>query len=169
MHGIINVGPVIKIGKIFNMHLGGINTIPFNPTKLERVVLSFVPKTVSFPPIISITYNATLLNSTGMVLYSHTYEDSDGILDLELIPTHKLPLSSTSNNNVTKAATIAKQFSTYGPDFISQEAIHTDGVFHIRGPVLIGNSPYSIQVSIVGKDNKIFPSPISETFELPNR
>jgi hypothetical protein len=169
MQGIINVGPVIKIGKIFNMHLGGINTIPFNPTKLERVVLSFVPKTVSFPPIISITYNVTLLNSTGMALYSHTYEDSDGILDLELIPAHKLPLSSTSNNNVTKAATIAKQFSTYGPDFISQEAIHTDGVFHIRGPVLIGNSPYSIQISIVGKDNKIFPSPISETFELPNR
>ena len=178
MQGIINVGPVIEIGKSFNMHIGGINTIPFNPNKLERVVLSFVPKTVSFPPIISITYNVTLLNSTGKALYSHTYEDSDGILDLELIPAHKLPLSSTSTsnnviatspNNVTRTATIAKQFSTYGPDFIVQEAIHTDGVFHIRGPVLIENSPYSIQISIVGKDNKIFPSPISETFELPHR
>jgi len=76
---------------------------------------------------------------------------------------------ATSPNNVTRTATIAKQFSTYGPDFIVQEAIHTDGVFHIRGPVLIENSPYSIQISIVGKDNKIFPSPISETFELPHR
>jgi len=47
------------------MHIGGINAIPFNPTKLQRVVLSFVPKTVSFPPIISIIYNVTLLNSTG--------------------------------------------------------------------------------------------------------
>lgn len=167
MHGVINVGAAIEIGKYFNMHVGGINSIPFNPSKLRSVVLSFVPKTVTFPPVIDITYNITLLNSTGNALYSHTYLDSDGILDLELIPVHKLPLSSS--NTITKnaaAASTAQQFTTWGPDFIGQ-VVSTTGTFHIRGPMLIQNSPYSIQVSITGKDNTIFPSPISETFLLP--
>ena len=107
IHGVINVGAPIEIGKYFNMHVGGINSIPFNPSKLRSVVLSFVPKTVTFPPVSDITYNITLLNSTGNALYSHTYLDSDGILDLELIPVHKLPLSSS--NTITKNATAARQ------------------------------------------------------------
>jgi hypothetical protein len=53
-------------------------------------------------PIISMTYKVTILNSTKP-LSSHNFDDSDGILDLELVPTHKLSMSSakTSFNNVT--------------------------------------------------------------------
>lgn len=169
MHGIINVGAAIEIGKYFNMHIGGMNSLPFDPNKARSVVLSFVPKTVSFPPLDTITYNVTILNSTGNPLYSHTYNDDDGILDLELIPAHKSPLppSIIASPNDATATSNAQQFTTWGPDFIGQEAVHTTGTFYIRGPMLIQNSPYSIQVSIVGKDNRIFPSPISEIFVLP--
>jgi len=176
VHGVINVGSGIENGKYFNMHVGGLNSLPFNPNKARSFVLSFVPKTLSFPPLSTITYNVTISNATGNTLYSHTYEDDDGILDLELIPTHKLPLSSatassinstTMSSNNTKTMSPSQQFTTWGPDFIGQEAVHTTGTFHIRGPMLIHNSPYSIQVSITGKDNQIFKSPISETFVLP--
>jgi hypothetical protein len=155
------VGSGIEHGKYFNMHVDGLNSLSFNPHKARSFVLSFVLKTVSFPPVSPITYNATISNATGNALYRYTYEDDDGILDLELIPTHKLPLSSAtvSSKNTTQ------QFTTWGPDFIGQE--ETTGTFHIRGPMLIHNSPYSIQVSIIGKDNQIFKSPISETFPLP--
>ena len=120
--------------------------------------------------------DVAILNSTKP-LYSHNYDDSDGILDLELVPTHKLSMSSakTSSNNVTSTesnnattnATITGQFTTWGPDFIGQSPFHTTGTFHIRGPVLVENSPYSIQVSLVGKDDKVLSTPISETFLLP--
>ena len=53
-----------------------------------------------------------------------------------------------------------------GPDFIGQEEFNTDGVFHISGPVLVQNSPYSIVVSIISSSNRDLPHPISETFAL---
>ncbi len=132
---------------------------------------------MSFPPTISHTYNVTILNSTGKPLFSHTYEDDDGILDLELIPSHKSPLTSAtasaatnttkmSSNNTTTMSP-SQQFTTWGPDFIGQIGIRTTGTFHIQGPMLIHNSPYSIRVSIISKDNQILQSPISETFVLP--
>jgi hypothetical protein len=174
VHGVINVGSAIETGKYFNMHIGGINSIPFNPSKARSVVLSFVPKTVSFPPTSTITYNVTIVDSTGKPMYSHTYEDDDGILDLELVPAHKSPLSSSTSSASTSSANATatamantQQFTTWGPDFIGQEAVHTTGTFHIRGPMLTQNSPHSILISIVGKDNRIFPNPISDAFLLP--
>jgi plastocyanin len=161
VHGIVNVGSSVEQGKNFNMYVGGINSLPFNANKSQSIVLSFVPKTVKFPPVVSLTYNVTLLDSTGKPLYSHTYDDSDGILDLELVPIHKNVQSATS----TTAATLQKQFTTWGPDFIGQEEFNTDGVFHISG--LVQNSPYSIVVSIISSSNRDLPHPISETFELP--
>ena len=120
------------------MYVGGINSLPFNANKSQSVVLSFVPKAVKFPPVVSLTYNVTLLDSTGKPLYSHTYDDSDGILDLELVPIHKNTQSTTTTNSATAtAATLQKQFTTWGPDFIGQEEFNTDGVFHISGPVLV--------------------------------
>jgi hypothetical protein len=86
----------------------------------------------------------------------------DGILDLELVPIHK----NTQSTSPT-AATSQKQFTTWGPDFIGQEEFDTDGVFHISGPVLVQNSPYSIVVSIVASSNRELPHPISDTFALP--
>jgi hypothetical protein len=87
--GTINVGGAIEEGKNMNMMIGGDNAIPFNSSKPQGVVLSFVPKTVTFPPDIALTYNVSLLNpSTGKVLFTDKYDDSDGILDLELVPSH---------------------------------------------------------------------------------
>jgi plastocyanin len=164
VHGIVNVGSAVEQGKNFNMYVGGISSLPFNANKSQSVVLSFVPKTVKFPPVISLTYNVTLLNSTGKPLYSHTYDDSDGILDLELVPIHK---NIQSGPNTATLATSQKQFTTWGPDFIGQEDFNADGVFHISGPILVQNSPYSVAVSIVASSNRILPHPISETFALP--
>jgi hypothetical protein len=44
----------------------------------------------------------------------------------------------------TSTTALQKQFTTWGPDFIGQEEFNTDGVFHISGPVLVQNSPYSL-------------------------
>lgn len=166
VHGIVNIGSAVEQGKNFNMYVGGINSLPFDANKSQSVVLSFVPKTVKFPPVVSLTYNVTLLDSTGKPLYNHRYDDSDGILDMELMPIHKNIQSTTTTNSAT-AATIQKQFTTWGPDFIGQEELNTDGVFHISGPVLVQNSPYSIVVSIISSSNRDLPHPISETFALP--
>jgi plastocyanin len=145
--GIINVGSDIERGKNFDMQIGGINSIPFNPNKVQNVVLSFVPKSIKIPPAISLDYSVTILDSTGNSLYSHTYTDSDGILDLELIPIKEQD----------------QQFTAWGPDL---ETLHSDGVFHISGPVLVQDSPYSIQVSIFAIDDREVQNPISETFDL---
>jgi hypothetical protein len=111
---------------------------------------------------VTLTYDVTILNSTGKPLYSHTYDDSDGILDLELIPILKNIQSTTA-----ATATSQKQFTTWSPDFIGQEEFNTDGVFHISEPVLIQNLPYSIVVSIVASSNRELTQPISDTFALP--
>ncbi len=63
------------------------------------------------------------------------------------------PSSATISKNATALS------PTQGPDFIGQ--VPTATTFHIRGPMLIDNSPYSIKVSIIGKDNRIFSNPIS--------
>jgi hypothetical protein len=107
----------------------------------------------SIPPNLSITYNVTIANSTQTV-YNNQFEDSDGILDLELIP--------MSRSNVTQ------HFITSGPDLIDREAVATDGVSHIQGPVLVDKGNYSIQVSIIAKSRNPLPSPISDTFILPS-
>jgi plastocyanin len=152
--GTINVGSAVEEGKNMNMLIGG-SALPFNASEPQRVVLSFVPKTVTFPPVIALTYNVSLLNaSTGKMLYSHNYDDSDGILDLELVPSH--------------AGKNASHFDTWGPDFIGQEAVNSDGTFHIKGPVLIENSPYPIDVQITAKDNKEISPPLGDQFILPN-
>ncbi|MFL6471894.1 MAG: hypothetical protein ACJ71H_13705 [Nitrososphaeraceae archaeon] len=108
---------------------------------------------------VTLTYDVTILNSTGKPLYSHTYDDSDGILDLELIPILKNIQSTT-----TATATSQKQFTTW---FIGQEEFNTNGVFHISEPVLVQNLPYSIVVSIVASSNRELTQPISDTFALP--
>ena len=164
VHGIVNVGSAVEQGKNYNMYVGGISSLPFNANKSQSIVLSFIPKTIKIPPIISLTYNVTLLDSTGKPLYSHTYDDSDGILDLELVPIHK---NIQSDSNTATLATSQKQFTTWGPDFIGQEEFNADGVFHISGPILVQNSPYSILVSIVASSNRDLPHQISDTFALP--
>lgn len=164
--GVVNVGSTLQTGKNMNMIIGGQNTIPFNPAQPQSMVLSFIPTTVSIPPTTDITYKVTLLDSAKKALYSKNYDDADGILDLELVPVHKAVISSSTSNTTSASKNISSQFTSWGPDFIGEEQVRSDGVYHIRGPVLVQNSPYSIQVSIVAKDNAILPSPISDTFVL---
>jgi hypothetical protein len=151
--GTVNVGSAIEEGKNMNMMIGG-NALPFNSSEPQRMVLSFVPKTVQIPPTIALTYNVTLSNaSSGKTLFSHKYDDSDGILDLELVPTH-------AGKNIS-------QYMMWDPDFIGQEAIQNTGTFHIKGPILIDNSPYEVNVKIIAKDNTEISPPIGDSFILP--
>ncbi|PWU82656.1 MAG: hypothetical protein DLM72_00655 [Candidatus Nitrosopolaris wilkensis] len=145
--GRVTVVNSMESGKNMNMQIGG--KLPFNPNELRRMVLSFVPTTISLTPKFVMTYEVTLLNSTGKTIFSHRYDDADGILDMELVP-HK-------SKNVT-------DFITWGPDFRSQESLRTTGTFHIKGPVLVDNSPYYIRVSIIDQGNKIISNPVIDTF-----
>jgi hypothetical protein len=143
MHGQVTVVNKMETGKNMVMQIGG--KLPFNPNKLRSMVLSFVPTTVSPSPTIALTYYVTLLNSTGKTIFSHRYDTADGILDMELVP-HK------SKN--------ATDFVTWGPDFRSQESLRTTGTYHIKGPVMVENSPYYIKASIVDLSKKVISNPI---------
>jgi hypothetical protein len=152
IHGRVTVVNSMEKGKNMNMQIGG--KLPFNPNEQRRMVLSFVPITISLTPTSVMTYQVSLLNSNEKAIFTHRYDDASGILDLELIP-HK------SKN--------ATDFSTWGPDFRSQESLRTTGTFHIKGPVLVDNSPYYIRVAIVNQGNKIISNPITDTFMLPQQ
>lgn len=149
--GRLIVGGPTEEGKNMNMIVGG--KLPFDPKEPNRILLSFVPKTIHFPPTTSITYNVMISNSSGKPIFSHTYVDDDGILDMELVPAH--------------SSTISRTFTTWGPDFIGEEGYRTTGTFHIMGPILVTDQLYSITVSIVGSDNTIFTNPPTDTFDLP--
>lgn len=149
--GQLVVGGPTEEGKNMNMIVGG--KLPFDPKEPQRLMLSFVPKTIAFPPTTSITYNLMIADSAGKPIFTHTYVDDDGILDMELVPTH--------------ATNITRGFTTWGPDFIGQEGYRTTGTFHVMGPVLVTDQPYSVSVSIVGSDNNLFTNPPSDTFDLP--
>ena len=96
---------------------GNISSSSFIPNESRRVVLSFIPKAIPILPTIALTYRVTISNTLRpWLVFSHRYDDSDGILDLELIPTHR------SKN-------YSAYFTTWGPDFRSQEAFHTTGTY----------------------------------------
>jgi plastocyanin len=153
--GRINVGNEFERGQNMDMLVGG-NALPFNPSNnLSRVTLSFVPKdnATTIPPTLSITYNVTIANSTA-VLYNNQFEESDGILDLELVP--------------VRNANSIRPFVTWGPDLTDQEGVASDGTYHVRGPVLVDNDIYTVQVAIVEVDNQNLSSPIQDEFLLPS-
>src|SRR5215211_8075372 len=156
--GRINVGGEYESGQNMDMLVGG-NALPFEAGKIGRTTFSFVPKSnvTAIPPSVSITYNVTILNSTD-TLYSNQFEDSDGILDLELIPSAR---SSSSNQTVP-------HFVTWGPDLTDQEGVASDGTYHVQGPVLVENDDYTISVSIVEIDNTAQSLPPSDDFLLPS-
>jgi plastocyanin len=149
VHARISVGSAFETGKNMNMMIGG--EIPLNVSQSQRTVLSFIPKNTAIPPANALTYEVTILNLAGRPVFSHRYDDTDGILDLEIIPTHRYNSS---------------QFITWGPDFRSQEAVQSTGTFHIQGPLLVENSPYTIRVAIVAKDNSVLSTPASDIFTL---
>jgi plastocyanin len=149
--GRINVGDSYELGTNIDMLVGG-DVIPFNTSQLERLTVSLVPRenVTTLPPAEDITYNVTIANSTG-TLYSNQFVDSDGILDLELVP-----IGNT------------ERFVDWGPDTGDITGQPNDGTFHVQGPLLVDDDLYQIEVSIIEKDGSILPSPISETFVLPS-
>jgi plastocyanin len=185
--GRINVGAEFEPGQNMNMLVGG-DALPFEAGKVGRTTFSFVPNdnVTTIPPTLSITYNVTIADSTGTPLYSNQFEDSDGILDLELIPTsssRSSPLLSnqtgggtgaaatnqtTTTSNQTGGTAQPPHFITWGPDLTDQEGVASDGAYHVQGPVMTENEDYTITVSIVEVDNTVQPQPPSDDFLLPS-
>lgn len=163
--GRINVGAEFEPGQNMNMLVGG-DALPFEAGKVGRTTFSFVPNdnVTTIPPSLSITYNVTIADSTGTELYSNQFEDSDGILDLELIPTSS-DRSSLSNQTGGAAQ---PHFVTWGPDLTDQEGVASDGAYHVQGPVLTENQDYTITVSITSIDNAVQSQPPSDDFILPS-
>ena len=179
--GQINVGDLVAVGNNMDMRIGG--DLPFNASELERIVLSFVPKTISLPPSLELTYNVTIFNSTDEV-YNREFGDIDGVLDLEIIPINKMnPLmqvgpdsanttaefvrdnlsndSDSTGNSLLSRSTI--QTTTSGPDISSP----ITGTYHIEGPILVEPSPHLIRVEVVEIDNTQPRQPLVDEFMLP--
>src|SRR5919112_2520797 len=163
--GRINVGAEFESGQNMDMLVGG-DALPFEAGKVGRTTFSIVPhdNVTTIPPSLSITYNVVIANSNGTQLYSSQFDDSDGILDLELIPSSRSLLSSnqtiTSSSNQTTTITSSSSsnqtalsnFVTWGPDLTDQEGVASDGAFHVQGPVMTENEDYTITVSITSID-----------------
>ena len=166
--GRINVGSEFETGQNMDMLVGG-DSLPFEAGKVGRTTFSFVPhdNVTTIPPSLSITYNVTIASSNGTQLYSNQFDDSDGILDLELIPSSSRSLSSTNQTTLSNQTT-APNFVSWGPDLTDQEGVASDGAFHVQGPVMTENEDYTITVSINSVDNAAQPQPLSDDFLLPS-
>ena len=175
--GRIKVGSEFEPGQYMNMLVGG-DALPFEAGKVGRTTFSFVPNdnVTTIPPTLSITFNVSIADSTGTQLYSNQFEDSDGILDLEVIPTSS-DRSSLSNQTGeaainqtegTEAAAQSPHFVTWGPDLTDQEGVASDGAYHVQGPVMTENEDYIITVSITSIDNAMQSQPPSDDFILPS-
>ena len=183
--GRINVGGEFETGQNMNMLVGG-DALPFEAGKVGRTTLSFVPNdnVTTIPPSLSITYNVTIADSTGTMLYSNQFDDSDGILDLELIPSSRSLLLSSSANQTTVSSSnqtassssssssnqtpAASNFVSWGPDLTDQQGVASDGTYHIQGPVLTENEDYTMTVSITSIDDVVQPQSPSDDFLLPS-
>ena len=174
--GIIEVGSEFENGQYMDMLVGG-DALPFEAGKVGRTTFSFVPhdNVTAIPPTLSITYNVTIVDSNGTHLYSNQFEDSDGILDLELVPTssNRSSLSSPSSNQTTggtgtEGGQQPPHFVTWGPDLTDQEGVASDGAYHVQGPVMTENEDYTITVFMVSIDNTAQPQLPSDDFLLPS-
>ncbi len=174
--GRIKVGSEFEPGQNMDMLVGG-DALPFEAGKVGSTTFSFVPhdNVTTIPPTLSITYSVTIADSTGATLYSNQFDDSDGILDLELIPSSRSLSSSNQTSSANQTMTTSSSsnqtqpnFISWGPDLTDQEGVASDGVYHIRGPVLTESEDYTITVSIASIDNAAQPQPPSDSFLLPS-
>jgi plastocyanin len=181
--GRIKVGAEFESGQYMDMLVGG-DALPFEAGKVGRTTFSFVPNdnVTTIPPSLSITYNVTITDSTGTPLYSNQFEDSDGILDLELTPTSASRSSLSSSNQTGEGGGASNQtgeaasnqtaqqphFVTWGPDLTDQEGVASDGAYHVQGPVMTENQDYTITISITSIDDAVQPQPPSDDFLLPS-
>jgi plastocyanin len=175
--GRIVVGDTIQLSQNGKMILMEGANLPFNASELSRILLAVVPskEVIDLPPTTTMTYNVSLLgpppqsgptaNQTGIgigigleddpnqVLYTEQFLDTDGVLYLELIPQ---PAVNGS----------AIEFLTWGPDISATATGPHTGAFHIKGPALVQNEFYTMQVSIVNIDGETLEEPIIEEFIL---
>jgi plastocyanin len=174
--GRIKVGSEFEPGQNMDMLVGG-DALPFEAGKVGSTTFSFVPhaNVTTIPPTLSITYSVTIADSTGTTLYSNQFDDSDGILDLELVPSSRSLSSSNQTSSANQTMTTSSSsnqtqpnFISWGPDLTDQEGVASDGVYHIRGPVLTESEDYTITVSIASIDNAAQPQPPSDSFLLPS-
>ena len=171
--GRIVVGDTVQLSQNGSMVLMEGANLPFNSSELSRILLAVVPskEVIDLPPTTTMTYNVSLLgpvpqrgvtaNQTGIgpindpnrVLYSEQFLDTDGVLYVELIP------QPAVNGSIS-------DFVTWGPDISGSATGPHTGAFHIKGPVMVQNEPYTMQVSIVNIDEEILEEPITEEFIL---
>jgi plastocyanin len=190
--GRIKVGAEFEPGQNMNMLVGG-DALPFEAGKVGRTTFSFVPSdnVTTIPPTLSLTFNVAIADSNGTQLYSNQFDDSDGILDLELIPTSsdrssvsnqtgaaggganqttgggEAASSSNQTGDTGGAAAQSTHFVTWGPDLTDQEGVASDGAYHVQGPVMTENQDYTITVSITSIDDAVQSQPPSDDFTLP--
>jgi hypothetical protein len=186
--GRIIVGDLIEIGENITMRIGG--NIPFNYTELQRIVFSIIPNNIILPS--NITYSITIIKSPAdrigdNIIYKQQFNDTDGILDLEIIPVTQIglipePIENNGgyninvfdNKNITSLNFNTKENSiniskstistiTYGPD-ISKPIT---GTFHIQGPILVEPTHYYIQIDIKAINGKVLNEAITEEFLIP--
>jgi plastocyanin len=153
--GKITVGDTIEIGNNMDMLIGG-DVLPFNASQLKRLTVSFVPtntSAITIPPNLNLLYNVSI-GTSNTTLFSKQFQDRDGILDLELVPTSK--------------SSSVKHFVTWGPDVGDIAGHRNSGTYHIQGPVLVEDEIYLIKVDIVSKDGMALSPPITDTFIIPS-
>lgn len=173
--GRIVVGDTIQFSQNNTMILMEGASFPFTASELSRIVLAVVPseQVIDLPPTTTIAYNISIsgpapqnnnsafpnqtgigpFNNLNQLLYSEQFLDTDGVLYLELIP-------QPAVNETTS------DFITWGPDISASATGPHTGAFHIKGPVLVQNEPYTMTVSIVNIDEQILEEPITEQFIL---
>jgi plastocyanin len=172
-NGRIVVGDTMQIGQNGQMVLVEGANLPFNSSELSRIVLAVVPspEIIDLPPTTTMTYTVSITgpppesgdanqttagptNDLNEVIYdSREFLDTDGVLHLELIPQPQV-------NGTTS------DFVTWGPDISGTATGPHTGAFHIKGPVLVQNEPYTLRASITNIDGRILEEPIMEEFIL---
>ena len=147
--GVVDVGNAVQTGTNFDMQVGGMDKLPSGP---HGITLRFVPNIMTIPPTTAITYKVTVSDASGK-LVTRNFDDTDGILDLELVPQ-----GATQNN-----AAPSQQFVTWGPDFAGEEGHSSTGTFHIQGTFMNAGHQYSVTVTALSRDDKQLDN-VSDTF-----
>jgi plastocyanin len=148
---IVDVGNAVQSGNNFDMQVGGMDQLPSGP---YGVTLRFVPNIMTIPPTTAITYQVTVSDAGGK-LVTRNFDDTDGILDLELVP------QGAPQNNVPQS----QQFVIWGPDFAGEEGHGTTGTFHIQGPFMNAGHQYFVTVTALSRGSTPL-SNVSDTFSI---
>jgi hypothetical protein len=168
LEGTIIVGDLIQLGKNMDMRIGG--KLPFEFTELGRLVLSFIPKEITLPPPLTMTYNVTIYDDKmDKSIYNRQFIDTDGILDLEIIPIKGIK----GVPEQIKEASIADNITTFTKQKINESITTTnatntninnekiDAIPSNTSSIPLSNS--TIKTTTYGPD---ISSPITGTFHI---